>query len=102
MMHMHEDANDFMIVRATVELARNLGLRVVAEGVEDVETFDRLADFGCDEAQGFFISRPLSAQDFTRWLSVRGPEAIVYGDGGSATETGTPNGEASRTSLRVV
>jgi diguanylate cyclase (GGDEF)-like protein len=70
-MQMHVDANDFMIVRATVDLGRNLGLRVVAEGVEDLATFDRLADFGCDEAQGFYISRPISAVEFTRWMSVR-------------------------------
>jgi diguanylate cyclase (GGDEF)-like protein len=70
-MQMHVDANDFMIVRATVDLGRNLGLRVVAEGVEDLATFDRLADFGCDEAQGYYISKPMSAIEFTRWLSVR-------------------------------
>jgi diguanylate cyclase (GGDEF)-like protein len=70
-MQMHVDANDFMIVRATVDLGRNLGLRVVAEGVEDLATFDRLADFGCDEAQGYYISKPVSAIEFTRWLSVR-------------------------------
>jgi diguanylate cyclase (GGDEF)-like protein len=70
-MQMQVDANDYMIVRATVDLGRNLGLRVVAEGVEDLATFDRLADFGCDEAQGYYISRPVSAVEFTRWLSVR-------------------------------
>jgi diguanylate cyclase len=70
-MHMNTDANDFMIARATVDLGRNLGLRVVAEGVEDLETFDRLVEFGCDEAQGYYISRPLPVDDFTRWLSVR-------------------------------
>jgi diguanylate cyclase (GGDEF)-like protein len=70
-MQMHVDANDFMIVRATVDLGRNLGLRTVAEGVEDLATFDRLAEFGCDEAQGYYISRPVSAVEFTRWLSVR-------------------------------
>jgi len=70
-MQMHVDANDFMIVRATVDLGRNLGLRVVAEGVEDLPTFDRLAEFGCDEAQGYYISRPVSAIEFTRWMSVR-------------------------------
>jgi EAL domain-containing protein (putative c-di-GMP-specific phosphodiesterase class I) len=74
--HMHTDANDYMIVRATVELGQNLGLSVVAEGVEDRETFDRLADFGCDEAQGYFISEPLPVDAFDRWLSARGPARL--------------------------
>ena len=78
--HMHDDANDFMIVRATIELGKNLGLRTVAEGVEDRETFDRLADFGCDEAQGYYIARPMPPDEFGRWLSVRSPEAIAYED----------------------
>jgi diguanylate cyclase (GGDEF)-like protein len=73
-MQMHVDANDFMIVRATVDLGKNLCLRVVAEGVEDLDTFDRLAEFGCDEAQGYYIAKPLSAIEFTRWLSVRNVE----------------------------
>jgi EAL domain-containing protein (putative c-di-GMP-specific phosphodiesterase class I) len=75
-----------MIVRATVDLGRNLGLRVVAEGVEDLATFDRLAEFGCDEAQGYYISRPLSAVEFTRWLSVRNLEL----------DTVRPNGRRER------
>jgi diguanylate cyclase (GGDEF)-like protein len=75
---MNSDANDFLIVRATVELGKHLGLRVVAEGVEDREAFDRLADFGCDEAQGFYISRPMPSDEFGRWLSVRTPEAIAH------------------------
>ncbi len=77
-MHMHDDANDFMIVRATVDLGRNLGLRVVAEGVENRETFDRLADFGCDEAQGYYISKPLPIEAFDQWLSLRSPEALEF------------------------
>ncbi len=56
---MQVNANDSMIVRATVDLGRNLGLRVVAEGVEDLATFDQLRVFGCDEAQGYAISHPL-------------------------------------------
>ncbi|MDH5225458.1 MAG: EAL domain-containing protein, partial [Actinomycetota bacterium] len=74
-MDMQTDNNDLMIVRATVDLGKNMGLKVVAEGVEDRETFDQLADFGCDEAQGFYISRPMPLDDFTMWLSVRTPEA---------------------------
>jgi diguanylate cyclase (GGDEF)-like protein len=53
------DHSDASIVRSVIELGHNLGLRVVAEGVETQETFDALAAFGCDEAQGYFIDRPL-------------------------------------------
>jgi diguanylate cyclase (GGDEF)-like protein len=97
---MHVDANDFMIVRATVDLGRNLGLRVVAEGVEDLATFDRLAEFGCDEAQGYYISRPLSAVEFTRWLSVRNLELeVAQSDGRRATDQ---RDDPGRERLRVV
>jgi len=75
-MNMREDTNDAMIVRATVELGKNLGLRVVAEGVEDRETWDQLSAFGCDEAQGYFFSRPIPSDEFWRWLSVRSPDAM--------------------------
>jgi diguanylate cyclase (GGDEF)-like protein len=93
-MQMHVDANDFMIVRATVDLGRNLGLRVVAEGVEDLATFDRLAEFGCDEAQGYYIARPMPAIEFTRWLSVRNLEqepAIGARSQEATTTTPPPN-----------
>jgi diguanylate cyclase (GGDEF)-like protein len=59
---------DTVIVRSTNELAHNLGLRVVAEGVEDQRTFDRLATFGCDAAQGYHIARPMPPADLGRWL----------------------------------
>jgi diguanylate cyclase len=97
---MNTDANDYMIVRATVELGRNLGLQVVAEGVEDRETFDRLADFGCDEAQGYYISEPLSTEHFDAWLSARGPEAIVYDD--TASEVGARDLVAEPSHLHTV
>jgi len=95
---MNTDGDDFMIVRATVDLGKNLGLRVVAEGVEDRETFDRLADFGCDEAQGYYIARPMPLDEFGRWLSVRNPEAIVHEGATARTDVRPP--AASR--LRVV
>jgi EAL domain-containing protein (putative c-di-GMP-specific phosphodiesterase class I) len=85
-MQMHVDANDFMIVRATVDLGRNLGLRVVAEGVEDLATFDRLADFGCDEAQGYYISRPLPAERFVEWVTERN---LGTGVGQASAERGS-------------
>ncbi len=67
-MGMGSNESDATIVRSTIELAHNLELRVVAEGVEDAETLERLAAFGCDFAQGYFISRPCDALDF--WPSV--------------------------------
>ncbi|MGE0826491.1 MAG: putative bifunctional diguanylate cyclase/phosphodiesterase [Candidatus Binatia bacterium] len=62
------DENDAAIVRATIQLGHNLGLSVVAEGVEDQETWDALAHLGCDIVQGYFLSRPVPAADFARWL----------------------------------
>jgi diguanylate cyclase (GGDEF)-like protein len=56
-----------VIVRSTIELAHNLHLEVVAEGVEDRRTFDELAALGCDMAQGFCISRPIPADEFRAW-----------------------------------
>jgi diguanylate cyclase (GGDEF)-like protein len=100
-MGMHTNANDFMIVRATVELGRNLGLRVVAEGVEDQAVFDRLADFGCDEAQGFYVARPMELDEFSRWLSVRSPEAIGH-EPTAISKTPHPGDATPSSRLRVV
>jgi diguanylate cyclase (GGDEF)-like protein len=68
---MVEDENDAVIVRSTIDLARNLGLCVVAEGVETAEVMDALAALSCDVAQGYFISRPLPAHELS--VSLRGP-----------------------------
>ncbi len=65
---MANNEDDAVIVQSTVELGRNLGLRVVAEGVEDQHTMDMLTDLGCDVAQGFFLSRPISADQFGAWI----------------------------------
>ncbi|MGH2691897.1 MAG: putative bifunctional diguanylate cyclase/phosphodiesterase [Actinomycetota bacterium] len=67
-MNMGADPNDRMIVRATVELSHNLGLRVVAEGVETREALRELQFLDCDQAQGFYLSRPMSASDFRVWM----------------------------------
>jgi len=55
------------IVHSTIELAHNLDLTVIAEGVEDQGTFDRLAALGCDMAQGYWIGRPIPADQFQAW-----------------------------------
>ena len=65
------DANDAAIVTAAVSLAHNLGLSVVAEGVETAVQVARLAELGCDELQGYHFSRPLPAHEATAWLRAR-------------------------------
>jgi diguanylate cyclase (GGDEF)-like protein len=63
--------NDAVIVRSTIDLAHNLGLRTVAEGVEDAETLERLAELGCDCAQGYYLARPLAPHALLDWAGVR-------------------------------
>jgi diguanylate cyclase (GGDEF)-like protein len=72
---MATDENDRVIVRSTLDLARNLGLSVVAEGVEDAETAARLLADGCEVAQGFHFGRPM-ADDSFRSLIHRQDKAV--------------------------
>ncbi|MGN6378010.1 MAG: putative bifunctional diguanylate cyclase/phosphodiesterase [Gaiellales bacterium] len=65
---MSEDEGDAVIVQSTIDLAHNLGLRVVAEGVETDIVWSRLEKMGCDVAQGYLISEPLPAAQFVQWL----------------------------------
>jgi EAL domain-containing protein (putative c-di-GMP-specific phosphodiesterase class I) len=65
---MSSSEDDAIIVRSTIELGRNLGLQVVAEGVEDAPTWTRLRDLGCDVAQGYHVSRPIPPEELTAWL----------------------------------
>ncbi len=65
---MLRDESDLIIVRSTINLGHDLGLRVIAEGVEDEATLARLARLGCDLAQGYHISRPMPASQFALWL----------------------------------
>ncbi len=70
--NMDGDASDAAIVRSVIELAKSLGLDVVAEGVETRETWERLASFGCAFAQGYFLCRPLPGDEFLQWIVERG------------------------------
>jgi diguanylate cyclase (GGDEF)-like protein len=65
------DANDMAIVESTIQLAASLGVVAVAEGVETPEAWQRLVEFGCDLAQGFYVSRPLPAAELEAWLAAR-------------------------------
>ena len=65
------DDHDAAVVLCSVQLAHSLGLTVVAEGVEDDETWERLHDMGCDAVQGWLVSAALPADQATAWLRVR-------------------------------
>ena len=75
-MTMGTNEGDAAIVKSIIELGHNLGLRVVAEGVEDRVAWDRLARQGCDIAQGYFMSKPIPAEAFTRWLREWEPQRV--------------------------
>jgi len=66
---MAKDENDAAIVYTSIDLAHNLGLQVVAEGVDQESTLARLRARGCDAAQGMYLSRPLPAEDLIEWLA---------------------------------
>jgi diguanylate cyclase (GGDEF)-like protein len=70
-LQMTKDASDETIVRSIIDLAHNLNLRAVAEGVEDQAVLDRLDELGCDVAQGYHVSRPLTAEALERWARER-------------------------------
>ncbi len=74
--NMTEDGDDAFIVRSTIDLGRNLGLQVVAEGVETQAVWDQLAMLGCDVAQGYFLTRPLPPADLTEWLAARRQDSV--------------------------
>ncbi len=76
---MLSDESDLIIVRSTINLGHDLGLKVVAEGVEDEATLHRLAGLGCDFAQGYHFSKPLAPAAFNEWigLPVEAPAAVL-------------------------
>jgi diguanylate cyclase len=66
-MNMEHEADDATIVRSTVDLGHNMGLRVVAEGIESQASLQLLARMGCDQGQGYYISRPMPSEQFLPW-----------------------------------
>jgi diguanylate cyclase (GGDEF)-like protein len=70
-MNMHENEDDAVIVRSTVDLGRNLGLQVVAEGVETERHWAELQALGCELAQGYFLSRPVPPDELAAWVLER-------------------------------
>ena len=71
-MNMIDGEDDAVIVQSTVDLGRNLGLTVIAEGVETQAVYDRLREVGCAVAQGYFLSKPIPAEELTELLTMSG------------------------------
>ncbi len=67
-MDMADDASDAVIVRSTIDLAHNMGLSVVAEGIESREIWNQLSELNCNSGQGFYMSRPIPAEALEDWL----------------------------------
>ncbi|KQV50435.1 hypothetical protein ASC95_13750 [Pelomonas sp. Root1217] len=75
-MAMERDLDDARIVRSTIELAHNLGLTVVAEGLETIKAWAMLARLGCDEGQGYYICKPMPQEQFIAWAKSWQPPDI--------------------------
>jgi EAL domain-containing protein (putative c-di-GMP-specific phosphodiesterase class I) len=75
-----ETSEDAVIVRSTIEMSHNLGLKVVAEGVEYEHSLRLLERWQCDTAQGYLISRPLTAAAFEAWVKqpLYSPSVMVH------------------------
>jgi EAL domain-containing protein (putative c-di-GMP-specific phosphodiesterase class I)/CheY-like chemotaxis protein len=75
------DADDANITRAIISMAHSLGLKVIAEGVETEAQAAFLADYGCDQIQGYYLTPPLAADDYVAWLVRRGaPKGLLAAD----------------------
>jgi diguanylate cyclase (GGDEF)-like protein len=72
-MNMERDIDDAKIVRSTIDLGHNMGLRVVAEGIESEAVWQILAKMGCDQGQGYFMSRPIAADQLIAWIAQWAP-----------------------------
>jgi EAL domain-containing protein (putative c-di-GMP-specific phosphodiesterase class I) len=80
MLHSEQDA---VIVSSTVNLAHNLGLSIVAEGVENAGIQEALRELGCDEAQGYHIGRPMTVEEVKIWLAA--DHWLPVGDGAATS-----------------
>jgi EAL domain-containing protein (putative c-di-GMP-specific phosphodiesterase class I) len=96
-MNMGEDEDDAVIVRSTIDLGRNLGLDVVAEGVESEEIWNELSSLGCHVAQGYYLSRPVPPDELSAWVVRRAADSWKGGaeQNGGADLAGADADEAA-------
>ncbi len=74
---LESDAEYTPMVRSAIDMAHSLGLKVVAEGIENTATAERLRDFRCDIGQGYLYARPMAAEDFSHWMEGRERVPVV-------------------------
>jgi diguanylate cyclase (GGDEF)-like protein len=88
---------DILIIRSTIELGHNMGLKVIAEGVEDAEAWRILKNLGCDMAQGYYVSPPLAMNDFREWFQRFAVGRLLLGHGAvPVTDPATPRRRGER------
>lgn len=90
---MENDIGDTKIVRSTIDLGHNMGLRVVAEGIESEAVWRLLMRMGCDQGQGYFMSRPIPADQLAGWLEQWRPPLAMPAD--AAAEPPAPAAQGS-------
>lgn len=93
-----DSEGDRVIVRSIIDLARNLGLTSVAEGVESVAALHWLSRAGCDLAQGYRVGRPMTSTAFDEWLQVFDASELMRMDGGAASGAGDAGGATAAVS----
>ena len=93
---MLHNESDLIIVRSTINLGHDLGLNVIAEGVEDSSTLEQLAVLGCDLAQGYHVSKPMPADVFNDWLV----DTVPYAPHPIAAETRAPQPKSEAPVIR--
>jgi predicted signal transduction protein with EAL and GGDEF domain len=85
---MESDKDDAVIVRSIIDLGHNLGLKVIAEGVETLKAKEILTAFKCDEAQGYYFSHPVPPSEITRFLHNSGSLAAQFASSGQPSSNG--------------
>jgi len=76
---MLEDTGNEVIVRSTIDLGHNLDLKIIAEGVENIDVWQELEALNCDKVQGYYVSRPLPPDEFLKWYDESGWGAVIKG-----------------------
>jgi diguanylate cyclase (GGDEF)-like protein len=96
-LQMHDNEDDAVIVRSTIDLGHNLGLKVVAEGVSSVTAWDRLRRLGCDVAQGYYLSKPVPGPAIAELVTAEGVRGTTsHPDGGDSQGEPIPDGDETR------